>query len=225
MTSGIERRFSTSPISIGGNPRQAVGTKSSGRTISGYAAVYNSRSANLGTADKPWFEVLAPGCFAGVLNQDVRCLLDHDSALVLARSRAGQGTLRIGSDSVGLSFNFEAPETTLGNDLIVSLRRGDIDGCSFGFRIAPGGDSFTKLPDGAPLRTITKIDLLAEITICAFPAYPASNVGVRQDALPVSECPTQLDKSAVFFGRMLPVTAPQAAPAARKSFIHSTPRR
>lgn len=182
-TRTIERRFTSNPVSI---VRPAGKTGRTGRTVRGYASIFNRRSENLGTAENPWFEVIAPGAFDGVLKDDVRCLVDHDSSRILARSRNGAGTLRIGVDRTGLWYEFEAPDTSVGNDILVSLERGDVDQSSFGFIVAPKGDSRKKLPDGSTLRTIHKIGQLLDVSLVAFPAYADAAVGIaRARTVPV----------------------------------------
>ena len=122
---------------------QSAAPKLTGRTVSGYAAKFDSRSENLGTVAAPWYEVIAPGAFDLRLADDVTALFNHDSNMILARSRGGRGTLKLKLDSIGLHYSFDAPNTTAGNDLLESIKRGDIDGSSFSFAIAPGGEKWT----------------------------------------------------------------------------------
>jgi HK97 family phage prohead protease len=160
--------------------RSILGTSPSakGRTIFGYAAKFNTRSQTLGTAAAPWFEVIAPGAFPDLKMQDCRCLVNHDPSLVLARSKYGKGSLRLSIDNIGLRYEFEAPNTQPGNDLLESIKRGDIDGSSFGFMIAKGGDKWTSEGKGS-LRTITRIETLLDVSPTAFPAYTDSTVSAR----------------------------------------------
>ena len=98
-----------------------------GKTIAGYAAVFNEET-DIGGAFR---EIIAPGAFKGTLDRDIRALVDHDSGRVIGRSKAG--TLRLNEDSHGLAVEVDLPDTTDGRDLAVSLSRGDISGMSFGF--------------------------------------------------------------------------------------------
>jgi len=82
-------------------------------------------------------EIILPGAFDDVLNDDVRALFNHDSSMILARSKNGEGTLQIGVDETGLYYEFEPPDTQVGRDLMTSIQRGDVDQSSFGFMIAP----------------------------------------------------------------------------------------
>lgn len=80
------------------------------------------------------------------------------------------GTLKLTIDSVGLRYEFIAPNTQLGNDTLELIRRGDLDESSFAFTIAEGGDRWTREGE-TRVRTITKIAALYDISICAEGAY------------------------------------------------------
>jgi hypothetical protein len=54
-----------------------------------------------------------------------------------------------------------------------------VDGSSFAFSVAEGGDIWEKRSDGIYLRKIKKISGLYDVTITANPAYPQTSVGVR----------------------------------------------
>ena len=114
-------------------------------------------------------------------------MADHDSAKVLARSKYGQGTLKLEVDHRGLKYSFTAPETTTGNDLLESIKRGDIDQSSFQFRVATGGEKREALPEGGMLRTITKIDLLLDVSPVCFAAYTDTTVQARSVAASTAE--------------------------------------
>ena len=98
-----------------------------GRTLHGYAAVYNVESEDLGG----FRERIAPGAFSGVLDADVRALLNHDPSQVLGRTKSS--TLRLFDEQRGLRFEVDLPESPLGENVREAVRRGDIDGASFRF--------------------------------------------------------------------------------------------
>lgn len=150
-----------------------------GRKVSGYAALFNSRSENLGTAAAPWFEVVMPGAFPDLTKQDCRALFNHDPNLILARSKQGQGTLKLSIDSKGLRYEFTAPNTSVGNDLVESLKRGDIDGASFSFTVKRDRWIDEK---GVRVRQIIEIGSLLDISPTAYPAYKESSASVRNNS-------------------------------------------
>lgn len=144
------------------------------RTISGYAVKWEKKSQVLGYFYK-FREQFKRGAFADSLeNDDQRFLWSHDTAKVLGRTK--NNTLRLEEDSTGLRFELDLPKTTLGNDTYESIKRGDVDGVSFGFRMED--HEIEEPDDDLPLRTVKKARLL-EVSAVAFPAYPDSEVSAR----------------------------------------------
>jgi len=141
------------------------------RKVIGYASVFNSLSENLGG----FREKIDRNAFDGVLEDDVRALINHDANYVLGRSTAG--TLSLSVDDDGLKYEFDVPETSFGNDLLVSLKRGDINQSSFGFIVEE--DSWDKDKDGNVIRTIEKVSRLLDVSPVTYPAYPETSVGKR----------------------------------------------
>lgn len=159
------------------------------RTIAGYAAVFNSLSEMLwGFREK-----IAPGAFSDVLDGDVRALWNHDTNIVLGRTRAG--TLRLKEDNTGLAVEIDAPASAVAQ--IEALERGDVDQMSFGFNVLPGGDEWEEEEDGLVVRTIRKVSRLYEVSPVTFPAYPATSVGVRNDEVygVIPEIPAELRRA------------------------------
>jgi HK97 family phage prohead protease len=151
--------------------------------VRGYAAKYNSRSENLGGKSHQFYEIIMPGAFDNVLNDDVRALLNHESSAILARSKNGEGSLKIGTDETGLWYEFEAPDTQIGRDLVTSLKRGDIDQSSFSFTVDKDGESWESKQEGdgpvVHVRTITKVARLYDVSPVTYPAYPDATVALR----------------------------------------------
>ncbi|ADW69006.1 HK97 family phage prohead protease [Granulicella tundricola] len=143
-----------------------------GHTVSGYAIVFNSESVDLGG----FIEVVAPTALNRTLtgNPDVLCLRDHKQEFLLGRTTAG--TLNLAPDDTGLHFTCNLPNTTVANDLAESLRRGDIDSCSFGFSVV--SDAWTTDGNGNDRRTLLDLDLF-EISIVSFPAYESTSASLR----------------------------------------------
>ena len=142
------------------------------RMISGYAAVFDSDSEDLGG----FTERIERGAFAEAIKvSDVRALFNHDNNMILARTASG--TLRIYEDERGLKYEFEAPHTTAGNDVLQMIKRGDINQSSFGFTVEQ--DSWAKR-DGTTYRTIKKVKRLYDVSPVTFPAYPEASVAVSK---------------------------------------------
>src|SRR5690554_2576587 len=144
------------------------------RTISGYAVKWEKKSHVLGYYYK-FREQFKKGAFADSLkNGDQRFLWSHDTSKVLGRTK--NGTLRLYEDDVGLRFELDLPNTTLGNDAYETIKRGDVDGVSFGFRMQK--QEWDESDPDNIIRSISKAKLI-EISPVAFPAYPDSQVSAR----------------------------------------------
>jgi HK97 family phage prohead protease len=143
-----------------------------GMTFEGYASVFNSPSEPIGGK---FTEYVAPGAFKRSLStrSDVKLLWNHDTGQVLGSTRSG--TLKLIEDGRGLKAIATLPDTQLGRDTAVLLKRGDVSNMSFGFSVPAGGDSWNS--DGN-IRTLNSVRL-HEVSITAFPAYPTSTATVR----------------------------------------------
>lgn len=143
----------------------------SGPTIRGYAAVYNQPSEDLGG----FVESIRPGAFAQAIGRDdVRALFNHDANYVLGRNRAG--TLALHDDARGLGVTITPPPAQWANDLMESMRRGDIDQMSFAFGVTE--DTWTRNADGYPHRELVDLRLY-DVSVVTYPAYPQTSAAVR----------------------------------------------
>ena len=179
ITTERESRFLSASVEL----RKADNNTQTSNRVFGYAAKYNLESENLGDSEYQFREIIMPGAFDDVLNDDVRALVNHDSSLILARSKNGEGSLKIGTDDVGLWYEFEAPDTQVGRDLVTSIARGDIDQSSFSFKVDKDGQKWeeSKNGDGPTIikRTITKVSRLFDVSPVTYPAYPDATVALR----------------------------------------------
>jgi hypothetical protein len=142
-------------------------------TLVGYAAVFNSRSVDLGG----FVEIIRPGAFKRTLagGADVRAMLEHDPGRSFARNKAGN--LEIGEDERGLRVKMTPNDTSAGRDAIEQVRSGVLDSMSFGFFLAPGGDRWD-LTASPSLRELYDVDL-DDVSVVAWPAYPKTEIALR----------------------------------------------
>ena len=149
-----------------------ITTQPDTRKVEGYAIVFNSESRDLGG----FVEVIEPNALEGVLDEsDILCLLNHNEDKgVLARSNKGKGSLCLSIDERGLKYSFDAPMTSLGDELLEGLKRGDITNSSFAFTV--GEDKWTKRNDGTYLRTISTIKEMFDVSPVYRAAYDATSV-------------------------------------------------
>ncbi|MCE9552627.1 MAG: HK97 family phage prohead protease [Planctomycetes bacterium] len=161
--------FAVSSLEI----RAAEGDKPA--RLVGYAALFNSLSKDLGG----FIERIMPGAFRACLaaGQDIRALVSHNSDWILGRTSAG--TLRISEDAKGLAVEIDMPDTTYARDLAESVKRKDIAGMSFGFRVPEKGERFVT-EAGKTIRELLAIDL-REVSVTSIPAYGDTSIALRVD--------------------------------------------
>lgn len=163
-----ERRFFSEPVNIEVEERDGKQI----RKVSGYAAVFNQLSRNLG-----WFrEKIEPGAFDNVLDNDVVALFNHDPNFVLARTISK--TLTLSVDERGLKYEFQAPDTTAGNDLVELLRRGDVQHSSFAFTIED--EKWEDDDEQGEIRTVLKVKRLYDVSPVVYPAYTQTDVALAK---------------------------------------------
>ena len=139
-----------------------------GMHLEGYAALFDSRSENLGG----FTEIIKPGAFRASLKarNDIKLLWNHDTGAVLGSTRAG--TLVLTEDERGLRVSADIANTSYGRDAAELVRRGDVTGFSFGFSMpARGGDEWNSEGTERVLKSVR----LHEVSLVAFPAYPETN--------------------------------------------------
>lgn len=141
------------------------------RTIRGYGIVFNSDSAVLYERGKRFKEVIRPEAIAGVGFARTLCMHNHKSDRLLGNTLSG--TCRVGTDSVGVWYETDLPDSPTGQDVLVSVRRGDTDGSSFQFVVAPDGEKWS-MRDGMAYREITKFQEIHEMGPVSEPAYPGT---------------------------------------------------
>ena len=126
------------------------------------------------------FEEVAPEAVEDSLKKnDIRCLFNHDTSIVLGRT--GNGTLELKKDSKGIFGRVKInPNDKQALDIYARIERGDINACSFGFNII--NEEIQNRDDGTVKFILKKIDL-HEVSPVTFPAYPTTSVQAREKDL------------------------------------------
>ena len=120
-------------------------------------------------------ESIAKGAFSRTLGGDIRALVNHDTTLVLGRTKAH--TLELKEDEHGLWGDITInPNDVDAVNLYERVKRGDVDQCSFGFEIV--SEETEVRPDGSYHWTLTDVNLF-EVSACTFPAYKETNISAR----------------------------------------------
>lgn len=155
---------------LGGSELRAGGDS---RKIEGRSIVFNSLSQDFGG----WKEEISPDAISDeIINaSDILFLLNHsDSRGILGRKRKGSGSLSTEIREDGVYFSFDAPQTSLGDELLEYLRRGDITQCSFSF--TADDDDWKEQEDGTYIRTIKKFHRIYDMSAVYTPAYNDTKV-------------------------------------------------
>ena len=143
--------------------------------IVGYAAVFSKWSRDLGG----FIEKIEPGFFDGLENDsETFALFNHNYDMPLAAIKNRSLTLTI--DEIGLRYEFIAPDTGIGQDLVKNVRSGLVSESSFGFTVKES--EWTKEPnkDGLWERTLLKGNKLYDVSPVTLAAYPDTSVAVSE---------------------------------------------
>lgn len=139
--------------------------------IEGYFAVFDS----VYEVGEGMTESIQHGAFTSSMENDVRALINHDTTLVLGRTKAG--TLQLKEDEHGLWGHVDInPNDVDAMNLYNRVKRGDVDQCSFGFNIVSERADVSE--QGSVHWTIEEVDL-HEVSACTFPAYEETSISAR----------------------------------------------
>lgn len=174
MITTNKKNLNIRTISTDHNQLRAAKNDDGTTTISGYAVTFNQPSQPI-----PFIEYIDDHALDDVDFSKTLLLYGHDFNKILAR--ADSHTLNIKVDQHGLFFTATLADTTLANDVREDIIAGNLKGCSFGFNIAPNGDSWDTDKDGNTIHYVNKISNVAELTITPIPAYTSTSVQVERD--------------------------------------------
>ena len=152
-----------------------------GRTLFGYAAVFNSDTV-INSWEGQFVERIAPGAFKRTLKNNasqIKVLLNHGMDPQVGDKPLGRAAI-MREDATGLYVEVPLSRTSYNDDIIALLDDGAIDGMSFRFSVPDGKDSWEepKKKGQLPVRTIHEARLF-EFGPVTFPAYAATQAGVR----------------------------------------------
>lgn len=140
--------------------------------LTGYAAVFNRDSQNLGG----FVEQVDPVAFNKSLSDGLPVMArgNHDDGALLGTTWAG--TLRLDVDGTGLRYEADLPDTSAGRDYRALAARGDLKWSSFAFRTID--DEWSVTESGFPRRILRSVQLI-DVAPVNSPAYLDTSVGVR----------------------------------------------
>jgi HK97 family phage prohead protease len=148
--------------------------------VQGHAAIFEQRT-NIGG----WFEeVIERSAFDKTDFRDVVMTVNHNlKNIPLARSRNNNlnSTLQLSVDETGLFVRstLDIENNAESKALHASIARGDITGMSFIFIIRDA--KWENLDSELPLRRITDIARVIEVSAVSFPAYEGTDIHARDN--------------------------------------------
>lgn len=145
-----------------------------------YAAVFNQRSKLLFENGKYFYEIIERGAFDELLAKDnlnVKAVINHDDNKLLGRTKSG--TLQLEVDDYGLKAIVRIGKSTLWNDTLDAIERGDLFESSFKFRNNKADESISRDENGDLVKTIRKISGLYDVSIVDDAAYSNTNINAR----------------------------------------------
>lgn len=147
-------------------PEVRAATPDSPAVLTGYAALWNRYSQNLGG----FVEVIEPLAFTDALNRSVSiaALVNHDSNWLLGTT--GSDTLALEQDEIGLRYTITLDATD--PDAVRAMAKvatGKMPGSSFSF--AGAVDEWSTTDQGFPLRRLRSVPTLYDVGPVTHPAY------------------------------------------------------
>lgn len=152
--------------------------------IVGYASVFYDGTPE--TEYQLWddyVERIMPGSFDRALAEkdDVRGLFNHDPDNLLGRTSSG--TMKLSVDKKGLAYEIQPGDTTMARDVVEHIKRGDVDGSSFAFRVT---DEDIRKENDVYIREISGVQLFDAGPV-TYPAYTATTSGYRTEEAVMAE--------------------------------------
>lgn len=149
-----------------------------GPIIHGYGSVFDKPSQVLFENERAFTERISPKAFDKVLatNPDVRGLANHNPDMILGRTKSG--TMTLTPDAGGLRYEIRASGSAIGDHFVKAIKRGDMDGSSFSFNVAPGGDEWDHTTN-PPTRTVHEVRDFFDCGPVTYPAYLDATVAAR----------------------------------------------
>lgn len=115
--------------------------------------------------------------------KDIRLFVNHDTnKIALARTKNGRGTMSFNIDNEGLHIKatLDTENNQEARSLYSAIKRGDMDGMSFMFRIK--SQEWFDLDTDCPTRVIKEISIVHEVSVVNFPAYPQTSIDARDNS-------------------------------------------
>ena len=166
-----------------------------GAVITGYPIVFGQETVIGGFAR----EIIEPEAVSDpALLRDVALMVGHDFGMIpLAHSRRnnGRSTMQLTPDAHGVAMRavLDVENNPKAKEAYSAVKRGDISGMSFAFTV--NKESWEDLDQDMPLRRITGIDKIFEVSLVAFPAYEGTSVQAASESTALESVRASLDSA------------------------------
>lgn len=161
--------------------------------LEGMPIVYDKPTQIMDGARK-FTEIIRPGALDDADLSDVRLLYNHDlNKVPLARTPK---TMQLAVSPAGLVMTATLPDTEEAKSVYTAVKRGDLSGMSFAFKVPEGGDRYDAVTG---TREIFKIEKVMECSIVPFPAYPQTSVEARA----AMQCTTERQRAIIACNKIL----------------------
>ena len=149
--------------------------------IEGTPIVFNQDTV-MHSWDGDYYERIDAHALDNANLDDVRLFVNHDTGkIALARSKRGNAnsTMSFSIDSEGLHIKavLDVDNNQEARALYSAIKRGDMDGMSFMFRIKDY--EWVGLDTEMPTLIIKSISIVHEVSVVNFPAYPQTSINAR----------------------------------------------
>ena len=142
--------------------------------LEGYAIVFNEETL-IGDSKRGFREMIMPSALTNISMKDVPLKYNHmDNFLVIARTK--NGSLKLNVDEHGLKIRAELLDTQTNKDIYKMVQNGLLDKMSFAFTVA--SQEWDRSVD-VPLRKITSIERLYDVSIVDLPVYDGTSIYSR----------------------------------------------
>lgn len=171
---------------------RAANDEERGNYITGQPIVFNS----IYDVGGMFGETIDEGALDNTDLKDVRFLVNHNFSMIpLARSRNNNAnsTMQLEKVQGGLNIraNLDTENNATAKELYSAVSRGDISGMSFAFLV--DGERWENLDSDYPIRHITSISSVFEVSAVTAPAYEATSIEARSDVEALESAKTLLE--------------------------------
>ena len=149
-----------------------------GNILEGIPIVYDKATDICGM----WEEIIDRGALDSADLKDVRFLVNHDvDSIPLARSRNNNENstmqMTVEEDGLHIRVDLDTEGNPRAKELYSAVKRQDVSGMSFMFSVKD--DKWENLDSDYPVRHITSLGKVFEVSAVTFPAYEQTSINAR----------------------------------------------